>query len=443
MSVRIDLEATSAVAALTRRVGITLWRVRDELTDGLESVLASEIVPGPRVAELSGRAGPAMAALAAMAGELEADAARIDDAVRRVGAVDDTFGGIWNRAVDRVARLAATEAYEVAADAHELYTIARDPAGFLRRRLGPPSPLPGTGDRGGTYEVRATGPTGAVRPGRAPDRGRESVVRFVTMTGDVDRIRADEFGVVDHGHDRFTIILPGVTDLSAPEVGLDRHHRSVRDLDRAALSSAFDVTIDRNPYAQMVQAGLRAAGVPAGSRLLIVGHSFGSDTALDLASDPSFNGARYRVTHVVAAGYHSEPQLHHVGTSTEVLVLQNVWDLVVAFESLPDRFKFDDRRVASSRGDDSASTVHREFEGGLSGAGHSQGHYAHYLASTADDGVAAFFESVDEAGYTAGGAGWAIDVSVPDRGRQGWKWARTVSPASSIIANRSSGGIPP
>ncbi len=41
---------------------------------------------------------------------------------------------------------------------------------------------------------------------------------------------------------------------------------------------------------------------------------------LDLAADPTFNSAdRFVVTHVVAAAYHSGPQLRSVPGSTEVL----------------------------------------------------------------------------------------------------------------------------
>src|SRR5262249_51065773 len=51
-------------------------------------------------------------------------------------------------------------------------------------------------------------------------------------------------------------------------------------------------------------------------------------TALDLAADPAFNGpGGFDVTHVVAAGYDSGPQLDDVPDSTRVLVLQNTKDV--------------------------------------------------------------------------------------------------------------------
>ena len=85
----------------------------------------------------------------------------------------------------------------------------------------------------------------------------------------------------------------------------------------------------------MVWEALVEQGVPLGSQIVIVGHSFGSDTALDLASDPSFNGPQgFDVTHVVAAGYDSQPQLDDIPDRTNVLVLQNRDDVPVLVESV-------------------------------------------------------------------------------------------------------------
>jgi pimeloyl-ACP methyl ester carboxylesterase len=92
-----------------------------------------------------------------------------------------------------------------------------------------------------------------------------------------------------------------------------------------------------NAYARSVIGGLDACGIPKGARLMLVGHSFGADTALDLAADASFGGPDgYRITHVVAAGYDSVPQLASVPGDTEVLVLQNHRDAVVIGEALFD-----------------------------------------------------------------------------------------------------------
>jgi hypothetical protein len=126
-----------------------------------------------------------------------------------------------------------------------------------------------------------------------------------------------------------------VTDLSRPDPGYSDDHRSVRDLDREAFASLRSAAVADNGYARMVWDGLRTVGVPVGSELVLVGHSFGADTALDLAADAGFNGPDgYRVSHVVAAGYDSVPQLAGVPAATRVLVLQNRDDAIVIAEKI-------------------------------------------------------------------------------------------------------------
>lgn len=190
------------------------------------------------------------------------------------------------------------------------------------------------GDRGerGDVEVRTPYTTAGTSP---VDRARRRLARALTDTGDARRIRADEFGLVRLDNGRFLVVLPGVVDLSAFDPGWDDRHRSPRDLDRAAIGSSRATGIAANPYAAAVRDTLAGAGVPAGAELMIVGHSFGADTALDLAADREFNGpSGYRVTHVVAAGYHSTPQLPAVASDVEVLVLQNHRDVPVIVEAV-------------------------------------------------------------------------------------------------------------
>lgn len=187
------------------------------------------------------------------------------------------------------------------------------------------------GQTGGREPRTPYGPIGAT----PTERGRRLVQRALADTGDHRRVRTDEFGLVRLADDRYVVVLPGVVDLSRPDLGWSDRHRSVRDLDRAAVASSRSSAARDNPYAVFVHAGLVAARVPAGSELLIVGHSFGADTALDLAADPTFNGpGAFRVTHVVAAGYHSGPQLPDVAAHTGVLVLQNHRDVAVIVEAI-------------------------------------------------------------------------------------------------------------
>ncbi|MFZ9040992.1 MAG: hypothetical protein ACO225_04875 [Ilumatobacteraceae bacterium] len=202
------------------------------------------------------------------------------------------------------------------------------------------SPLGGDLDGRGDREVR----TPYLVEGADPtSRGRALAVRALEDTADPGQVRVDEFQVVRLDDRRWIVVLPGVVDLSRPSLGWDPHHRSVRDLDRAALPSSGSTSTSRNPYARAVHQALVATGVPRGAELLVVGHSFGADTALDLAADPRFNALAaphrttgedgYRVTHVIAAAYHSQPQLARVPTSTEVLVVQNRRDRVVVAEA--------------------------------------------------------------------------------------------------------------
>jgi hypothetical protein len=148
--------------------------------------------------------------------------------------------------------------------------------------------------------------------------------------------------------------------------------------------------------------------VPPGARLAIVGHSFGSDTALDLASDPVFNGRRYEVTHVVAAAYHSEPQLPHVQGNTSVLVLQNSRDIPVIVEEIGHASSKEEIFPDLREG-----VILDEFEGGWSRSGHDQSHYMERVESTTDQKHEAFFTSWAEAGYSHSGEVVTVDVSVP------------------------------
>lgn len=349
------------------------------------------------------------------------------------------------------------------------------------------------GDLGGTYSLEERFPW-FVYGDDASERGRNAVIRGLHDTANDCQIGPDEFEIVKVEDDRYVVVIPGVTDLSAAAtnpLGLlswNPDHRSVRATFMAARRSALSTDIARNLYAQMVQNTMEAE-VPHGAEVMIIGHSFGADTALDLAADPTFNAAgRYDVTHVVAAAYHSGPQLPSVPSSTQVLVLQNSADLVVVAESALDQPSvaihgaidsvssardYDIDGVADGAGDAlegagrsiidgtrwfcggggrdlgiavtddvvdhvsgfdvpisdesivevfhldpgvsqvTESQVAVVFDGGTSHAGHHQDHYIGYVEHADEASVTTFFESVDEAGYTANGTSLAVDVSVP------------------------------
>ena len=265
---------------------------------------------------------------------------------------------------------------------------------------------------GGAFPVRESGDDGgpnafAVAGDDDVALGRNAITRSLEDTANGEQIQADEFQVIAHENGSYTVVLPGVTDLSNPNAGLSEHNRSVRDTDWAATRSAASASIEDNRYAQMVQDYIEQ-NVPPGSDLAIVGHSFGADTALDLAADPKFNGRDYNVTHVVAAAYYSEPQLPHVQDGTEVLVLQNTRDIPVVVEEVGH---------ASSPGEVFPATgegiVVDEFTGGWTGAGHHQDNYIDRVQYTNEQDHEEFFASWAAAGYSENGEATAVDVSVP------------------------------
>ncbi|MFJ9339048.1 hypothetical protein ACIRP0_07105 [Streptomyces sp. NPDC101733] len=90
---------------------------------------------------------------------------------------------------------------------------------------------------------------------------------------------------------------------------------------------AFDGVLRTDTtYTRAARRLLERSGVPAGSELMIVGHSLGGLTALNLASDPEFS-ATYRLTHVIAVGSpidNKRPADH----TTRVISLVNKHDVI-------------------------------------------------------------------------------------------------------------------
>jgi hypothetical protein len=332
------------------------------------------------------------------------------------------------------------------------------------------------GDLGGTFGRELRMPYDLAAADHA-EVGRQLVMRALQDTGAPGQIRKDEFELVLLSDRRYLVVLPGVIDLTRFQFGHDAKSNSVRDLDQSALRSSLGTSVGGNAYAQMVWESLLAQGGPLGSQLLIVGHSYGADTALDLAADSTFNGPDgFRVTHVVAAGYDSEAQMDDISDDTHVLVLQNRDDVPVlaeAVEHLYTRPLEDGREIVDSVGDldvkgiaggllgaawhaaEAASPAthivshvddvvgelrdgdlsgaaedavlpipgvaqRREthidvvFDGGFEDFGHHQDRYVDYLASASDPLVVGFLASLGSSAAVAGTA-VAIDVSVPAR----------------------------
>jgi hypothetical protein len=79
-------------------------------------------------------------------------------------------------------------------------------------------------------------------------------------------------------------------------------------------------------YSRGIQEAMREAGVPPGADVMLVGHSQGGMTAVNLAADPDFRDD-YNVRHVVTAGAPTA-QVPHIPDSTQVLSLENTGDVV-------------------------------------------------------------------------------------------------------------------
>ena len=269
-------------------------------------------------------------------------------------------------------------------------------------------------DLGGTYSTRPKAPFWGLGTGSPQaERGRALVTHALQDASPGGQIARDEFALIDHGIGpngarTYTVNLPGVIDLSNPVPGFDPNHQSVRDMDQVAIHSAPTASLSDNRYAQMVATALEEVGVPAGSNVMLIGHSFGADTVLDLAASPAFTES-YNVSHVVAAAYDSVPQLAEVSPEIDVLVLQNESDQAIALE----RFN-----RLMGQGDESVSIEtftheRRSFAGGLGrDLGHHPDRYIDYLHETHDDELDRFFASVAEAGFANSATSVAIDVSI-------------------------------
>ncbi|MEU9304721.1 hypothetical protein [Streptomyces sp. NPDC048269] len=117
------------------------------------------------------------------------------------------------------------------------------------------------------------------------------------------------------GHVRHVLLLPG-TSFGLPS------NSTPQDL-----VGAFDGSLRSDTtYTRAAQKLLRRAGLPAGSELMLVGHSLGGLTAMNLAMDVEL-ASTYRITHVVTVGSpidNKRPADH----TTQVISLVNKHDVI-------------------------------------------------------------------------------------------------------------------
>ena len=171
-----------------------------------------------------------------------------------------------------------------------------------------------------------------------------------------------------------------------------------------------------NAYAFAVKEAMRVNGIPDGANVMLVGHSFGAYTAVEMATDPGFNEAMERggqgnysvnVTHVVAAGASVAFRMDDLPRGTSGVLLNNADDVAYLGEQqLPTNKQSSDREIVfdGSQYPDRAGRVN-------DGHGHEPSNYGAFVRSVNLDQVTTFNES---AFSRYGGSGEAFRVTVKD-----------------------------
>lgn len=292
---------------------------------------------------------------------------------------------------------------------------------------GPGAPSPGPGTQPGA--IVGLRPSGF----ESPADGRAAVLAAMQGLAEEERIGRDEIEIRALDNGRYIVVLPGVTDLSAGieefvdrvrddpfdvgDAGRDAVHAwadndepTVRKM-RYAYEAARRDDTSVNDYSMVTIEALEAAGVPAGADVMLIGHSFGAYTAMDLAADPSFNAAHgadhagyhVAVTHVIAAGAETDWRFDELPAATSTLVLNNRFDLVYRAEDL------------LHRDGDALHPGHIEqnFWGNWEGRGHDEHNYLDWLADTGNDRIEAWLDDVGSS-YASGGTRVSVQVLDPN-----------------------------
>jgi pimeloyl-ACP methyl ester carboxylesterase len=289
------------------------------------------------------------------------------------------------------------------------------------------------------HQRAASDATGASQGGHFSGRstGRADVIEAFWATGDGQRAAFDEIEIRQLDNGRYVVVLPGVVDLTdhldelpaafrrgdvtapfydgqQPDTSRRMEYGIAEATDR---SDSFD-----NPYSSTVVEAMRRAGVPEGADVMLIGHSFGAYTAMELAGDPTFNtsnpsasGYHVNVTHVMAAGGDVNWKFPEIPPRTSALVLNNRYDPV---------FQAEDGLVrdVAPRYD---NHLNIEFQGGMPLT------FGDVQAGHKPDGYVAFLEQADDrpelnswldnagAMYGGGGTAYAVNVSDPLNSRYG------------------------
>ncbi|HEX3731593.1 MAG TPA: hypothetical protein VHU91_01515 [Mycobacteriales bacterium] len=127
--------------------------------------------------------------------------------------------------------------------------------------------------------------------------------------------------------DRYVVLIRGVASLTGP---------SPNSMIDAIRGQAFG----SSAHSSGVLSAMRKAGIPPGSEVMLVGHSQGGITAMNLAADPRVNafagGLGYvRIVDVVAAG--SPIDGKRIPAETRLLAMHNLGDVIPALDGRDDR----------------------------------------------------------------------------------------------------------
>lgn len=252
------------------------------------------------------------------------------------------------------------------------------------------------------------------QPFSSPHDGRDFLGVLLARSGHWD-ISQDQIEIRDVGDGRYVIVLPGVSDLSeggwtAP-LGWDRPNQwgSARDMHYARqseMNSVNGAVNGTNAYAFAVEQAMLAYGIPGGSSVMLVGHSFGAYTAAELATDPAFNaamggGGYVDVTHVVGAGASAGFRMNELPSGSEGLLLNNAIDKAYLAE----------RIVPTNNAEGRHEVV---FLHGDAQDGHGVSNYSSYASSSDHPAVVDFRESAYSR-YGDAGTGTRITVKDPYR----------------------------
>ena len=364
-------------------------------------------------------------------------------AMRWLGAVAVRFSDVW--ATAHKPRMAVTADF------------LRVNADILRRQADEQQGASDGAGTGATYLASGTivpcvdAGLGSLEPSRhvmaipMPRDGREVVIEALHGTADGRRTESDEIEIRKLENGRYVVVLPGVTDLSSAggelragfvdgltspgPVGLNAGIGAIHGVDRAidgwydnndpvsVRKMKYAIEVARNPdfvnpYSERVIQQMRAAGIPQGAEVMLVGHSYGAYTAMDLAGNPKFNsidgvgeGYSVRVTHVVAAGADTDWMLSDVPPATHALILNNKQDAVVNAENL----------IHSDADPQHPGHVDIRFNNnpsaGLKGSGHHPDNYTSWLSKADRPELKSWLADVGEK-YTSPGV--AYSVRVPD-----------------------------